>query len=394
MFPMQKKGNDMSLSRYHFSTPVDLATAQRHSYDALVVGAGPAGSSAAYHLAASGVDVLLVDRVSFPRTKACGDAIMPPALIELERMGVADEIRHRFTQADHIGMWVQGTPLGVHPVGKVEAGGNACVAPRADFDAFLCEQALRQGAVWLDSMTVYDVTTETDVARVRGSHHHHEVEFKAHVVIAADGSGSRIARKVREKIQEQVMESGPSMAYALTPPQDDRARLTAIRGYVAGIKGLSNTLEFYFREDGTTYYWIFPVEGELANVGVLASMAQLRSRKTDLKRSLVAFLHAPELEGRAAHAHFAGPLSAAPIHAGLRGTALFDDRLLCVGDAAALVDPHSAEGISAALWSGRIAAETAISALKKNDVSRQCLSGYGSAVYARYMAPYEALLRQ
>jgi geranylgeranyl reductase family protein len=394
MFPMQKKGNNMSLSRHLFSTPIDLATAQGHIYDALIVGAGPAGSSAAYHLAASGVDVLLVDRASFPRTKACGDAIMPPALVELERMGVADEVRHRFTQANHIGMWVQGMSPGMHPVGKAGEGEHAWVAPRADFDAFLCEHALRQGATWLDSMTVHDVLVGTDVARVHGSRDHHEVTLKAQLVIAADGSGSRIARRVRERVREQMMGGDPAIAPALTLPQDDRARLTAIRGYVAGIRGLSDALEFYFREDGTTYYWVFPVGGGLANVGVLASMAQLRSRKTDLKRSLVAFLHAPELEGRAAHIYVAGPLSAAPIHAGLRGTALFDDRLLCVGDAAALVDPNSAEGISAALWSGRRAAETTLSALQKNDVSRQFLSRYGSAVYARYLARYEALLSQ
>ena len=384
----------MSSFRPFYTTPIDCASAQAHLYDALVVGAGPAGSSATYHLASNGVDVLLVDRASFPRTKACGDAIMPPALAELERMGVVAEVRHRFTSANAIGMWVQGTQVNVHSVGEAGEGENACVAPRADFDALLCDHALRQGAAWQDRMTVYEVSVDTAVVRVRGSHERHAVELQARIVIAADGSGSRIARRVRENVQEQVMEGEPALADALTPPQDDRARLTAMRGYVAGITGLSDTLEFYFREDGTAYYWVFPVGGGVANVGVLANMAQLRSRKPDLKRSLTTFLHAPELEGRAVHSHVVGSLSAAPIHAGLRGTALFADRLLCIGDAAALVDPQSAEGISAALWSGRIAAETAISALKENDVSRQLLSRYGSAVSARYLARYDALLCQ
>ena len=382
----------MPPSMHLFFSPIALETAQEHVYDALVVGAGPAGSSAAYHLASAGVDVLLVDRASFPRNKACGDAIMPPALVELGRMGLADEVRSRFTAIDQIGMWGQGIPLGVHSVGKVGEIGTAYVAPRTDFDALLCASALQQGAVWLDRMTVNEVLADTGVARIRGSHNHCEVELKARIVIAADGSGSRIARKAAETVREQVAGGLPLMAHPLTPPQDDRARLTAMRGYVAGITGLGDALEFYFKEDGTTYYWIFPVGGTRANVGVIASMAQLRARKTDLKRSLVAFLHAPELAGRAVQTHFEGQLSAAPIAAGLRGTVLFGVRLLCVGDAAALVDPSSAEGISGALWSGRLAAETAISALKQNDISLHALSRYGAAVYARYLAPYDALL--
>lgn len=166
-----------------------------------------------------------------------------------------------------------------------------------------------------------------------------------------------------------------------------------MRGYYSGIDGLGDALEFYFRgEAGTFYYWIFPAGQGLANVGVIASMEQLRTGKPDLARALAAFLSAPELEGRAARARLDGVMGAAPIAAGLRGTALFGERVLCVGDAAALVDPRSAEGISGALWSGRVAAETAISALKSDDFTLTALGSYGDAVRARYQAVYDRVV--
>src|SRR5436309_7479324 len=67
--------------------------------EVLVVGAGPAGSAAAYHLASSGVDVLLVDRARFPREKVCGDGLTPYGVRALERMGV-DPADPGFTRVD------------------------------------------------------------------------------------------------------------------------------------------------------------------------------------------------------------------------------------------------------------------------------------------------------
>jgi len=77
----------------------------------------------------------------------------------------------------------------------------------------------------------------------------------------------------------------------------------------------------------------------------------------------------------------------------MRGTALYGEHLLCVGDAAALVHPVTAEGISGALTSGRLAAETALKALEKHDYSMQALSPYGEAIRARYEVLYDTLLQ-
>jgi len=154
-------------------------------------------------------------------------------------------------------------------------------------------------------------------------------------------------------------------------------------------------LEFYFRvEPGTHYYWIFPLRDGMSNIGVIASMQQLRAEHLDLAQALGNFLRSADCGDRALSAKLQGKLRAAPIASGLRGTALYGDHILCIGDAAALVHPLSAEGISGALVSGRLAAEAAQSALARNDYSREALSPYGAALRDRYQVQYDALLTE
>ena len=86
--------NDLTLANQSvLQSTVDPATSEEHPYDVLVVGAGPAGSSAAYHLSWQGAEVLLVDRLPFLRDKRCGDGIVTAALEELALMGLIEEVK-------------------------------------------------------------------------------------------------------------------------------------------------------------------------------------------------------------------------------------------------------------------------------------------------------------
>ncbi len=211
-----------------FSSPVGIDAARSHLYDVIVVGAGPAGSSAAYHLARRGVDVLLVDRFAFPRDKRCGDAVMSPAIAELALMGLAGEMSKRFLMMERIGVWQKNLPGGYHPAD----GGRGYVAPRVEFDALLCEHALRHGAAWLDRVTVYEALPGGDHLDLQASHEEKPVQLRARLVIAANGSGSRLARSMRFNMGRQAGLASES----LTAPQDDRARFTAMRGYYPGYR--------------------------------------------------------------------------------------------------------------------------------------------------------------
>ena len=374
-----------------FQSTADLATVAHRRYDVLVVGAGPAGSSAAYHLARQGADVLLVDRFAFPRDKQCGDGIVTDALEELALMGIADEVQARYSVSSHIALWLYGIKT-VTECNVSEHFTVGYVAPRKSFDALLCEHALRAGASWLDYVTVHEFEgVQSDWAIVRGVYKGSPLRVQAHIVIAADGSGSRLARQLRKSLLEK------GVTAPLTGPVLRMTRFTAMRGYYRNIERLKeaeDAMEFYMQtEPGTYYYWIFPMDDGLANVGVIAHMDQLREHHPDLVQAVRNFLQSANVNGRTTGATLQGQLEAAPIWSGMRGTALYGDHLLCVGDAAALVHPVTAEGISGALTSGRLAAETALQALEQHNYSRQALSPYGEALRARYEVLYDALLQ-
>src|SRR3712207_5522929 len=128
-------------------------------YDLVVVGAGPGGSSAAYHCAKAGLNTLLIDRQEFPRDKTCGDGLMPHAASEVALMGLADwldEPQHgRFTGFSiysSTALLKQGVPPTLH-------GPHGYVARRQETDARLLERAVSAGA---DLRTG---TTATDLVR-------------------------------------------------------------------------------------------------------------------------------------------------------------------------------------------------------------------------------------
>ena len=116
----------------------------------LVVGGGPAGASAAYWLASSGVDVLVVEKKHYPREKTCGDGLTPRSVHQLEQMGLADEL------APHHRYW----GLRAHAYGRTiamswpdhpELGPYGYVITRAELDELVATRAEMAGAVlWQD----------------------------------------------------------------------------------------------------------------------------------------------------------------------------------------------------------------------------------------------------
>ena len=287
------------------------------SYDAVVVGAGPAGSLAAYRLASAGASVLLLDKARFPRDKPCGGGVTIRALNELPFgidpvvEGVVDrfELRlgHRrgFSRRAH-------APL-------------ALMTQRRRLDAYLVEQAVAAGAEFRDGVRVSRVAQ----GEVDGD--------SAQVVIGADGANGVTARSLglRTDREHGVALEG-NLANEAVDPERFARRLVLEFGTVPG-----------------GYGWVFP-KGDHVNVGV----GGWETEGPRLREHLARLCRAHGLDVAALTEVRGHRL---PLRR--QGSALAGGRVALVGDAAGLVDPLSGDGMYEAFLSANLAARHALEIL-------------------------------
>ena len=318
-------------------------------WDAIIVGAGPAGAAAALRLwqldPAIAGRTLLLDKARHPRDKTCAGGVIPKAVRLVEELGVRFAVPN--ARVDAAAIAVPRRPVAID-------GTDLCrVVRRREFDAALAWAARERGVVLREAEHVVQVARDRDGVRVETGHGSHW----APVVIGADGSGSLVRRALFGT------EAGP-VARAImcdVPVADTRWDGWAARRYDFDFTACPRGLR--------GYRWVFPclIDGEPhANVGVYAlppaSGVRLQAElATELER-----IGAPSAPRR---------WKAFPIRTYGRG-ALAAPRALLVGDAAG-VDPLMGEGISFALEYGILAAEAVVDARRRGDYS---FSAYGPAV--------------
>ncbi|MGI9174828.1 MAG: NAD(P)/FAD-dependent oxidoreductase [Rhodothermales bacterium] len=345
-------------------------------HDAIIVGAGPGGATAAAFLAEQGRRVLLLDKSTFPRDKVCGDAISGKSVDVLRRLGLVD----RVMQTKQVGSWgvTFGGPYGdevaipfTKELDKPVPPGFVCA--REVFDQVLFEKAVQAGADVRQGVTVKRLLREE--GRVTGV----EVEqpsprkqppspiphppslYHAPLVIGADGAYSVVAREVG---MQQL---------------DERHYCAGLRAYYTGVTGFHplNHVELHFVDEAIPgYFWIFPMADGRANVGIGMLSRAIKRKDVRLKEVLAACIRHPRFRERFEGAEQIGPVRGWGLPLGSKPRPMAGDGWMLLGDAASLIDPFTGEGIGNAMISGELAAKWTSKAKTENDYTAAFLHGY------------------
>ena len=318
----------------------------------IVVGAGPAGSSTAWHLARRGIDVLVLDRARFPRDKPCAEYLSPEASRLLDTMGALDACEGAGA-AQLTGMTVR-APNGAVLRGDFAAAhgfrgfrDRGLALRRTVLDGILLERATTAGASVAEEERVTGLVRNArgavvgvEVLDARGQ----AAERGADIVVGADGLRSVVARRL-------------GLARARRRP-----RRIAMLAHYRGVAEMGSYGEMHVERDG--YVGLADVGGGLTNVAVVAPAARVKRAAQAPTAFFDAWLAAhPHLGARLTGAErvdavrATGPFAHHARRAWARGAAL-------VGDAADFYDPFTGEGIYAALRGGELLAPHIASALE------------------------------
>jgi digeranylgeranylglycerophospholipid reductase len=320
--------------------------------DVLVIGAGPAGSTAAKHAASGGAKVLLMDKKSeIGAPKRCAEGVSNGGL---ESLGIEPNPRWITRELDGVRLIApDGTNVWLTS-DKVDLPEAGCILERKVFDKYMAMDAGRAGAeikikTLATSMERVDEGFLID-AECMGE----KFQIQAKIVIAADGPESRVARwaGLKTAVKPKDMESAAQFEMAGVEMEDN------------------NCIEFYFGSVAPGgYAWIFPKGDDIANVGL--GVLTTNTDKTAYEHLLDFVKNCPSTQ------------NAQPVELNIGGDPvggmpkkLVTDNLMVIGDAAGQVNPLTGGGIISGMTGGMIAGKVAAEAISEGDCSEKKLKDY------------------
>ncbi len=373
-------------------------------FDVVVVGGGPAGASAAVHLAGAGARVLLAERERFPREKLCGEFISPECFAHFARLGVAGEMKGAG------GVSLRETKFFAES-GRAVSVPSEWFAPRAEPAALGLSRAVMDARLLARARAVG--VTVWEEARVSGLLHGQggrvcgvrlsaggtEREIESVVTIDATGRARVLARLAEKPRREEV--AGASAKRVDDGSKShrggrERPRLVAFKAHLEGARGGAGACEIYFYRGG--YGGLNCVEGGRSNLCFIAAAGDVRARESDPERVLGEVL----MRNRRAAETLGGARAVTPwLAVALEGFGRFGVApaagLLAAGDAASFIDPFTGSGMLMALQSGELAASVVaprLAGLRLAGGSDDALFAALADEYrARYGARFGARLR-
>lgn len=328
-------------------------------YDVIVIGAGPAGSIAAYHCANAGLNTLLLDKAKFPRVKPCGGAVSVRSLKALAHVGI--QIPSSVIEQKIFGFHLMGPEM--KPFEYRCSQLLAYTVQRAKFDNYLANQANKAGAEFIQECALTELEQHKNYVRCETE----KGSFKGQLVIGADGATSKVGRLVGLRQARKPNELG--LAVEVDVP-------IAANFWNKGLN--PSLLVIWFLNIPNGYFWVFPrrhslslgvggIAGKLGHVPrLLRGLSNMFCEQHNLP-----LLNLPKLRG-----HLLPVFESLP--------PLTAHRVLLIGDAAGFIDAFSGQGICYALESGIISAQTAFRIVKQSQALTTASSQYRSQILQRF----------
>ncbi|MFF9088941.1 geranylgeranyl reductase family protein [Streptomyces sp. NPDC014991] len=329
-----------------------------HTADVIVVGAGPAGSTTAYHLAKAGLDVLLLEKTAFPREKVCGDGLTPRAVKQLVAMGIDISEEAGWMRNKGLRIIGGGARLQLDWPDLASFPDYGLVRKRDDFDEQLARNAQKAGARLYERCNVSGPVTDDRTGRITGvtaklGEEKREVTFHAPLVVAADGNSTRLSLAMGLHRREDRPMGVAVRTYFTSPRHDDDY--------------LESWLELWDRRGAQDrllpgYGWIFGMGDGTSNVGLGVLNTSASFKELDWREILKAWCASMPQDWGYTPENMTGPIRGAALPMAFNRQPHYTRGLLLVGDAGGLVNPFNGEGIAYAMESGQIAADVIVQA--------------------------------
>jgi flavin-dependent dehydrogenase len=344
-------------------------------YDVVVVGGGPAGTSAGIHLATRGARVLLAEQKKFPRAKLCGEFISPECLEHFGRLGVAGQMTEAGGAELTETLFYSRSGKSVSVPSEWFGNGRrrALGLSRAEMDARLLERAREAGV---------EVLEETQAVRllmkdgcVRGvSLRRDEQLLEVNSVVTIDATGR--TRALARRIEKEMKPNGRV--------KERRSALVAFKAHLEEASGAPQHCEIYFYRGG--YGGLSRVENNLSNLCFIAQARDVRARGNDAERVMREVLMTNRRAAQTLErARRSGGWLAVALEGFGRHSLVPAAGLFVVGDAASFIDPFTGSGMLMALESGELAAHT---------IARHLARLHRNEAFAEAASFYRALYRE
>lgn len=341
----------------------------------LISGAGPAGAFASMHLSAKGIPHTLIDKAAFPRDKICGDAVSGKAIHLLANYNenLVNELAENKNEI-HItkGIYFY-SPSGKYielpfPLsnGKYPPG---FVVTRQHFDNFLYRQTKSEYCRFLPESqikTMERTQAGFEVAVKNGRQSHY---IQPALIIGADGARS------------------PVRDFFLRNQKDSKITCAGLRLYMKNVVPAPEKtyIELHFiKESMPGYFWIFPLPGGMYNVGMGMHAGYIQKKRINLRKVFNQLIHEhPDMKKRFAHAEAIGQIKGWSLPMTKGKIPVSGDGIMLTGDAGALIDPFTGEGIANAMLSGKLAADSAERCMQHDRFDKEILKQYDQELFRK-----------